>query len=222
MALELDQGRSISTALRNRPDIIEARLRVRRADIEVKRAENQVLPRLDVSGGYGRNTNEGDWENTIKQFSNRYDGTNVALTLEMPIGNRTAGYNLRRARVERQSTGVALRDTEMGAIQEVRSALRGVRTQEERVHATGESRRLNKELYDGERRRLENDLSTPFQVRETLRNLLDAIDTELRAQLDLEVARARLLASQGILPTYYGLGTSGPPELSVDDRPPAP
>ncbi|HTE05426.1 MAG TPA: TolC family protein, partial [Planctomycetota bacterium] len=106
-------------------------------------------------------------------------------------------------------------------ISDVRNASREVQLQIERVAATAESTRLTRETYEGEKRRLENDLSTPFLVKQAQRDLLAAIDNETRAQLDLEVARAGLLFAEGRLIYAYGLERSTP-ELSLDEAPPAP
>jgi outer membrane protein TolC len=96
-----------------------------------------------------------------------------------------------------------------------------VKLQTERVAATAETARLQQEVYDGETRRLENDLSTPFLVRQAQRDLLAAIDSETRAKLDLEIARTRLLAAQGRLLYVYGMERSVP-ELSLTEPPPSP
>jgi outer membrane protein TolC len=145
----------------------------------------------------------------------------VRLDFELPIGNRTAGYEVRRSQVLRQRAGVVLREAEMTGYAEVRTAVREVKLQTERVAATAETARLQQEVYDGETRRLENDLSTPFLVRQAQRDLLAAIDSETRAKLDLEIARTRLLAAQGRLLYVYGMERSVP-ELSLTEPPPSP
>jgi len=220
----LDTEQAIETAMVWRADVAEQRRRVERADVEVERARNQEDPRLDLTGGYGINANAGD-ASYSKMFSGlddtNFDETHVSLIFELPLGNRTAGYALRRRQVERQRAGVALSETEMNAVGEVRTAVREVELQVLRVAVTAESVRLQNEVYEGEKRRLENDLSTPFQVRQSQRDLLTAIDNETRAKLDLEVARAALLAVQGRLLAAYGLERSMP-ELSLTEAPPAP
>ncbi|MED5330516.1 MAG: hypothetical protein VX916_04420, partial [Planctomycetota bacterium] len=89
-------------------------------------------------------------------------------------------------------------------VEDIRTEERNVRLRSQGVLAAAESARLNKEVYEGEKRRLENDLSTPFKVRETLRNYLDAVDVETRARLDLELSRVALAGSQGVLLDAYG------------------
>ncbi len=218
----LDERLAIDTALTYRADLAEQRRRVERADVEIERAASERDPRLDLTGGYGINANQDSYGNVYEHLDDTsFDSANVALVFELPLGNRGAGYALRRAQVARQRAGVSLREAEMNAIAEVRTALRSVELQRQRVAATAETVRLQREVYEGERRRLENDLSTPFQVRQFQRDLLTAIDTETRAKLDLEVARADLLAAVGQLLAAHGVERTLP-ELSLSEAPPAP
>jgi len=218
----LDTELAIDAALQYRADVAAERRRVERAEVELERARNQADPRLDLTGGYGINANEQSYGDIYGNlWDTSFDSTNVALVFELPLGNRSAGYALRRAQVARQRAGVGLREVEMNVIAEVRAAVRAVELQRQRVDATAETVRLQNEVYEGEKRRLENDLSTPFQVRQFQRDLLTAIDAETRAKLDLEVARADLLNAVGQL-----LAANGQervlPELSLTEAPPRP
>jgi len=220
--MTVDLEAAIATALQYRADVAASRESLDRADVDVRRARNQTRPLLDVTGGYGLNAEDDSYGNVYENLDDTtYNEAHVGLVLEVPIGNRGAGYELRRAQTVRERAGVDLRETELTAYREVRLAAREVETQIARVAATAETVRLQQEVYDGEVRRLENDLSTPFQVRQTQRDLLTAIDTAKRAKLDLEVARSALLAAQGRLPYAYGMERSLP-DLSIEDEPPAP
>ncbi|HZM01195.1 MAG TPA: TolC family protein [Planctomycetota bacterium] len=218
----IDVEAAVATALQFRADVAASRESLLRADVDVRRARNQTRPLLDVTGGYGINSDEQNYEDSLTSLDDTtYSEARVGFSFEVPIGNRGAGYELRRAQVARERAGVDLREVEMTAFQEVRLAAREVETQIARVAATAETARLQQEVYDGEVRRLENDLSTPFQVRQTQRDLFAAIDAAKRAKLDLEVARSALLQAQGRLPYAYGMERSLP-ELSISERPPAP
>ena len=221
-AVAPDLNESIDMAIAWRADVARARELLRRADIDVTRAESESLPLLDLTGSYGANANKKTYGQVYGALDDtRYDTRTVALNFEVPFGNRGAGYRLRQAEVQRQRAGVDLRDAELTAVSEVRAAVRQVQLQIERVAATAETVRLQQAVYDGEVKRLENDLSTPFQVRQSQRDLLSAIDTETRARLDLEVARAGLLASQGRL-LYVSGRERSLPEMPLDEAPPAP
>ncbi|MHC5209929.1 MAG: TolC family protein [Planctomycetota bacterium] len=218
----LDLQAALQLAMVYRPDVAEAREQLARAEVDVRRAINQQRPRFDVTGGYGANANNTSYGEVYADLDGtEYHEKHVRLDFELPIGNRTAGYEVRRSQVARQRAGVVLKDTEMTAYSEVRTAVREVQLQTERVSATAETARLQQEVYDGETRRLENDLSTPFLVRQAQRDLLSAIDAETRAKLDLEIARTRLLAAEGRLLYVYGMERSIP-ELSLTEPPPAP
>lgn len=219
---DIDVESAIATALQYRADVAASRERLLRAETDERRAKNQTQPLLDLTGGYGISSNQPSYGTVYSNLDDTsFDEAHVGFLLEVPIGNRGAGYDLRRAQTVRERAGVELRETEMTAYREVRLAAREVETQIARVAATKETVRLQQETYDGEVRRLENDLSTPFQVRQTQRDLLTAIDTAKRAMLDLEVARSVLLGAQGRLPYAYGMERSLP-ELSIDEAPPAP
>jgi len=219
---EIDLDAAIETALANRPDVASARQSVERAEIEVRRASNLTRPLLDLTGSYGINSDEANYGDAFNELDDTsFNEARVTLNFEMSIGNRTAGYLLRRRQVERQRSGVTLRETEMNAVADVRAAVRDVQSEAERVTAAVETTRLANETYEGEKRRLENDLSTPFLVRQAQRDLFTAIDAQTRAQLDLENARAALLRAQGRLLHTYGVERSLP-ELSLEAAPPRP
>lgn len=219
----IDVEQAVATALLYRADVAASRESLERAEVDVRRALNQTRPLLDLTGGYGASANDQSYGEVYNHLedSPTFDERHVAFVFEVPIGNRGAGYELRRAQTARERAGVDLRESEMNAYREVRQAARAVETQIARVAATDETVRLQQETYDGEVRRLENDLSTPFQVRQTQRDLLSAIDAAKRAKLDLEIARSALLSAEGRLPYAYGMERSLP-ELSIDERPPAP
>ncbi|GJM20290.1 MAG: hypothetical protein DHS20C15_02050 [Planctomycetota bacterium] len=201
----LDEAAALAVALQERPDLKSARLALQRAEIELRRAKTGALPRLDATASYGINSNE----DTVGLALGRLDDTtyhdaSLRLDFEVPLVNRSGGFTERQRRIERDRAGVNLRQTEVDAIADLRSAVRAVKLQRARVEATAEEARLRGEAYEGEQRRLENDLSTPFAVRESQRDYLLALDTQTRAKLDLAVARTRLLAAQGTLLSSFG------------------
>jgi len=219
---ELDVDKAIDVALSWRADVAAERERLQSAEVDVDRASNQADPQLDLTAGYGINSNQNTYSEVYSHLKDtNFDETSVALAFSLPLGNRSAGYALRRSEVNRERQGVALRDTEMTAVGEVRAAVRQVELQRLRVQVTAEATRLQQEVYDGEVKRLQNDLSTPYNVQQFQRDLLTAIDNETRARLDLEIARSLLLASQGQLLKAYGFERSMP-ELSLTEAPPAP
>ena len=218
---EVDTEAAVQDALAFRPDVASARLDLERAEIEVRRAVNQTRPRLDVTGSYGLNSNEKTTASAMRSLHNSdLSELRVFIDYQFSIGNRRAGYALRRRKIDRERASVSLREVEVGAVSEVRSSARDVTLQTERVKATSGTTRLRLEVYEGERRRLENDLSTAFQVREAQRDYLAAVDEETRARLDLAIAQTSFLASRGRLLEHYGF-VPRMPVVSLEDAPPS-
>lgn len=216
----LDEDTAVLTAMQNRPDIRRARVALERAELELDRASNSSLPRLDVTGSYGVNSNERARLRTLRELDDlSFHEARLFLDFELPLGNRQAEYTERRRVLERERALVTLQDTEVGAVRAVRDAIRSVELQTAKVASASETVRLRREVYEGERRRLENDLSTPYQVREFQRDLLEAIDNETRAQLDLAVSWTRLVAAQGLLVSQTGYARPVL-EASPDEAPP--
>lgn len=220
--MDVDEEAAIEIAMNERSDVLRTRRAVERAEVAVEQADDLAEGQLDLSGGYGINANEKNYGSVFTNLDDTgHDELHASLVFSVPIGNRSAGYALRAAEIGREQAGVTLRLTEVNAIALVRASAREVELQLQRVTSTAETTRLQRDVYEGEKRRLENDLSTPFQVREFQRDLLTAIDNETRARLDLELARVALLAAEGRLLSAYGFERSAP-ELSLETAPPAP
>ncbi len=218
----VDTQAAVRDALMLRPDIANARLDLERAAIEVRRAESESQSRLDITGSYGLNSNETNSGLALRRLNDTgLHEASIFIDYEVPFGNRRAGYNLRRRKIERERASVALREAEIIAVSGVRSSARDVGLQTERIKATAETTRLRLEVYEGEKRRLENDLSTPFEVREAQRDYLTAVDEGTRARLDLAIAQTNLLSSRGRLLEHYGI-VPPMPDVSLDDAPDAP
>lgn len=201
----LDLDTAVSLGLDRRPDLRSARASVERAEVEVVRAENQASHRLDLTAAARLNNQDRDLTRTARNLTDeRYNRGSVTLNYELPIGNRAAEFAVRRRQVDLERSKVQLREAELAAIAEIRQAERNVALQQARVVATAETTRLRREVYEGEKRRLENDLSTPYEVRQNQRDLLEAIDAETRARLDLAIAMTGYRASQGTLLELFG------------------
>lgn len=212
---------AVELALLRRPDVRKARLEVERAEIEITRAENDLRPRFDVTGGVGINAQERSPSLTLRELNDKnHENVSLTVNIEVPLGNRRSGYTLRRRQIDRERAAVSRADAELTAVADVRQSSRNVSLQRARVDATAETTRLRREVYEGEKRRLENDLSTPFQVRQSQRDLLEAIDSELRARLDLAVAHTEYQAAMGTLLELFGYAHFDP-DLSLDEMPPA-
>ena len=100
--VKLNVADQIRSALAHNPDLEQLRVAVAGARINVQIAENQALPRLNLTGsaawqGLAADKHEAHEEMaTFDHFS-----YSIAVTFELPIGNRQRAADLRKAELER-------------------------------------------------------------------------------------------------------------------------
>lgn len=216
---DIDLDAAIATALAERPELRNQRLRTDLLDLESRFFRNQMRPRLDLSARYGYNGIGGDFRNeetgaitpggfsdAVDQLSDRlFDGWRVDLLFGYPLQNRTARARKAIADLDLEQGRNELSELEENVIVEVRSAVRGVRTAAQQIESTRASRGLAERNLDAERKRYENGLSTSFQVLEIQEDLTAARSREVaaiasyrRALAEYWRATGRLLEAEGV------------------------
>jgi outer membrane protein TolC len=100
--VKLDVADKLLTALRHNPALEQARLAVESADIFVRVAWNQTLPRLDLTANtslQGMNRTANSAQENLE--TGDYASYGFGLTAEYPIGNRAADAELQRQKLNR-------------------------------------------------------------------------------------------------------------------------
>ncbi len=208
-SFEVSLRAAILGALSNRPEVEAAVLDIDDAELRERVARNLRLPALDLvaevailglddsfSGAYN------DW--TSESF---VDGL-IGLSFEVPLGNRAARAAERRAELERTSAELILRRVVENVVQDVKEALRDVRTQEELVDATrnlriAQSENLRALIAEEETRAA---LTPEFLALKFLRQsrLASARLQEMEARSSVRRAIARYRRAIGTLPPVLG------------------
>ncbi len=226
-AVVLDLQEQLGAAIRNRPDLNQAKVDVENKKIQLKYTRNQLLPRIDLVGTLGLSGLSGkpqpqpDFQNPGTTTQNPFGGNNsdsldelksgdfysysVGIKVEYPLGNRSAKSEMVMADLEKQKALLGLKDLENRVIQEVREAFRQIDTNRKRIAAAEAARRLAKERLRSETRRFEVGMATSHDVLEFQEKLSVAKSSELRARIDyqesivnLERVKGTLLESKGI------------------------
>jgi outer membrane protein len=94
----------IQTALRQRPEMQQARLQLERADIVLKVARNDLLPKLDLTLAFQSNGLDHGLDAAVGGTVNPMNSLDetVGLKFEMPLGNRFAESEVDRRQNERR------------------------------------------------------------------------------------------------------------------------
>jgi len=195
----------VTLALAKRPDLNQARLQVRRRDLDVVQTKNGLLPKLDlfVSVGGSRYTEAvaGD-SDTSNQRS--YAG---GLTLEVPLGNRAARARHAAAGWSLDQANAAMVNMEHLVQVDVRSAYVDVEQAIAQAKAAEATRLLREKTCAIEQEKFRLGRSTTLLVAQAQRDMAasqiaqaDAVVAVRKAQTSLYRLEGSLLAHRGIVP----------------------
>ncbi|MCX6575151.1 MAG: TolC family protein [Candidatus Aminicenantes bacterium] len=205
---------ALATALINRPDLRASELNVKNRELDLSYAKNQTLPALNLEASYWSPGISGDrilfLDNnpltgivlgTIPGGASvamrdalgfRYNNWSVSLSLDVPLNNVFSRAVQAQAQAALARELARLKNTEQAAFLEIRSAVRAVQTNYERVDAYKAARELAEQKLAAEEAKLKAGMSDNFRVLQYQRDLAQARTYELRAIIDYTLSLARL------------------------------
>lgn len=195
---------AIQQALLNRPELRQSELAIRNADINLRVAENSLLPQLDLTGSYTQRGLGGSqlvtsgggfgFDNRIVTripggvggafadiFGFDFTGYSVGFSLQIPLSNRSAQANVARNVVQQRQAISQQALTAQQIALEVRDAYNQIATSQARIEAASVSRELAERRLDAENRKFELGASSIRFVLDEQQNLTQAETTEIRA-----------------------------------------
>jgi len=215
--IELDEALLIG--IQNRPDLEASRIGIESRDIELKYARNQLLPSLDLQARYWSpgvsgthliyqdnnpltdvivGTLPGNASKALEDtFSFAYKNWSVGLTLSIPMNSIFSRAQFAQAKMNFAQAKMRLQNEEQQAFLEIRNAVRMVKSSYERVLAYKAAKELADKTLKAEEKRLSVGLSTNYTVLQYQRDLADAINNEIRAIIDYNLALASLERALG-------------------------
>ena len=199
-------GQAMEEALLRRPEVRQLRTQLLSQDAVLLRAENDLLPKLDLVGSGFLNGTEGTFSQSNKDVrGGDFYNWSVLLSFEYALEQSATKGALRRAELEKKRFLLQVRNLENQVLVEVRDAVRSIKTDEKRIEATRRARILAQEQLDGEISRNEHGLSTTFRVLDVQKELVQARTNELKALIDYNLAWHTLHKVTGALLDKNGI-----------------
>lgn len=198
---------AFQTALRRRSELRTARLDVDTSRIRLTRAQSERLYGLDLelsiaSGAVDPNFSQAIGDTVDLAFP-RYQ---AVLSYNMPLQNRTASNAEHAARERLRGSQIALEESEIMALSDVRRAIREVRFRAQAVQAAAQSAILARAQLEAEQKRLDADLSTTFQVLEFQQTLIEVLSSKSRAAAEYAKSLVGLSRAQGVVGEGSSIG----------------
>jgi outer membrane protein TolC len=129
------------TAVEERPEVQQAILDIDDATVRQLVADSNRLPLLNLSAEMAYFGLDGDWDSSYDElFEGDFIDYIVGLALEVPLGNRQAEAEFRRARLQRSGAVIRYRQVIQAVIRDVKARLRDVITNFELIQATRSNR----------------------------------------------------------------------------------
>jgi outer membrane protein len=191
---------SLRQAIDARPELEQLRLDIRTAETELARTASERLPQLDLdlsSRSVGFDNEPRDAFNTAASWD--FPSSSAALTLSLPLGNRTARGAYRAARASLRAAMLAYDKAELDVLAGVRAAVRDVVYRRESAIAAAKSLDLARRQLEAEQTRQEVGLSTTFQVLQFQEDMAQALSAEVAARAAYAKALAALAHAEGRL-----------------------
>jgi outer membrane protein TolC len=193
-------SQAMEEAIQRRPEVRQLRTQLLSQDAVLVRANNDLLPKLDLVGSGFLNGTEGTFRatNTDVRGGDFYNWS-LMLSFEYSLERSSAQGAIRKAELEKKRFLLQVRNLENQILVEVRDAVRSIKTDEKRIEATRRARILAQEQLDGEISRNEHGLSTTFRVLDVQKELVQAKTNELKALIDYNLGWHTLHKATGVL-----------------------
>jgi len=192
-------------AVKMRPDLAEARLRLQQQRLETIVTRNGLLPRLDFFmdlgiAGFSRRPSD-----AFTSLDNGDIELFAGLSLSRFVGNRPARARHQAALATRRQAKEALENLERTIHLDVRLAVNEIERARQQIHASRITRRSEEQTVQAEIERFNVGAGTALLVAQAQRDLLVSQIAEVRAVIQYRIALIRLFLAEGSLLSRRGI-----------------
>ncbi|MCB1279172.1 TolC family protein [Prosthecobacter sp.] len=201
-----DRNALMGVALRNRYEVKQAEQFINARDAQSQLAHSQSRPRLDLVASGGLHGLQGNLaESYSRAFQAQGPEWTAGFQYSLPLNRDHMKATERLANHQQEQAVVQAEKTRLRVLLEVDTVLNRVRIDQQRLAATRKSREAARQSADAELKRLQQGVSTSFQVLQLQRDYSQARSRELatladfnKSLADLDLTTATVLEKQKI------------------------
>ena len=184
---------SWNKGLRNRPDLIQAKLDVEQQGFNLQYDRNQIYPELDLIGTYGYNGQAREFSGAFNQI-NEGDRPyyEYGAQISVPLSNIRARSTYKSDKATKQVLLLKLKQLEQNIMVDIDNAVGVARSDYESVQANRQARIYAEAALDAEQKKYAVGKSTTFTVLQLQNNLTSARSQEIRSLADYNEALVTL------------------------------
>ncbi len=205
--LDFDDQAIAQRAFELQPEYLEARQRLKKADIKLSFAKNQRWPELDLIASYGFNGLDFSRSESWDQIENGdFNSWSVGIEFRLPIGGGIKSRSeLKKAQLEIKSQLLALKDIEVIMTNNIDTALHHIASAEEQRRYADGIVELRKRLLDAELARLNAGKSSTRLILEKEDDYRNAKQFALKNRVELQTALIELELAGGTILLKHGV-----------------
>ena len=189
----------IRLAEQSRPDLNEARLRLKQNRLETITTKNGLLPKLELFAILGQTGYADSFGRSINNLDDPYTDFAAGLRFSHFLENRSARARHSAALATARQASASVDNLRQLVGLDVRLAANQVELARRQISATGLTRQLEEQTVEAEKERFEVGKSTTLLVAQAQRDLLASQINEVRALLSYRIALVRLFLAEGSL-----------------------
>ncbi|MBI5644455.1 MAG: TolC family protein [Deltaproteobacteria bacterium] len=189
---------SVKKALTLRPDYLETKTAIEKNHIQIKFAENQRFPEVDLEASYGFNGIGSSFRDSFSGAGSNPEWS-LGISFKYPLGNRAALGGISSARLSREQSLLKLKKLEQQIILGVDNSIKDILSGKVRMEAAKVSTLLTEESLRAEEKKLAAGRSTTFNVLRIQEDLAKARLSEIAAVAEYNKALIRYYKEKGTL-----------------------
>jgi outer membrane protein len=206
-SFSVSEEEALALALANRPEIAAQRMTLKIEDLQQSAAKNRVLPELAVSANVGLGGYDSRYNRSFeKTLGADYPAWGVGVQFSYPIGNRQAENDHIKSRLLVEQTRTRLRRMEAGIANEVKAAIRLLRSSFQQLDVTSRGRAYAEDRLKAFEKKNAAGLATTKDVLDVENDLATARGNQIQALVEYNNAitgywrvTGKLLDQQGIV-----------------------
>lgn len=196
-------------ALRMRPDLNQARLKMKRNELEIIKTKNGLLPKMDLFITLGKTGYAESFGDSISNLSGDGYDLLAGAQFQYPIGNKDSQARHRRSFLTHKKAREAVNNLTQLVELDVQSAYIEVNRAKDQIAATESIRKLQEEKLKIEIEKFRVGRSTNFLVAQAQHDLVSSRISEVQAVVNYLKALVELHRLEGSLLERRGIFAPG-------------
>lgn len=198
--LTVAEDEALTLALATRPELQSQRANVKAIELQSRVQRNKTLPELNFKTNIALTSLDQSYSSGLGNVaSGEYPVWGLGLQFVYPLGNRAAENEYIRSKLALEQARTQLRLLESTIANDVRTAIRGLRSSYKQLEVTDRGRAFAEERLNAFIKKSQAGLATTKDVLDVENDLVNAKNSQIRALVDYNNAITKLWQTTGEL-----------------------